>query len=520
MLENYPPSPVESGDLLIYRTANMKNFSKSKLIAYRQCPKRLWLEIHMPEKRADSANTRASYDVGNEVGRIAQQLYDTSGTGEVLDNQRDGYDFVLQRTMELIKQPKPIFEAGFSVAGVIAFADVLLPVVKENGYTWRMVEVKSSGSVKDYHRDDAAIQAFAARRAGIALERIAIAHIDTSWEYPGGGDYCGLLVESDLTEEAFARSDEVDAWVVEAHHTAAENSVPDIRTGHQCTSPFECGFIDFCRGMEPVVEYPVRWLPKIQTKALKAFVAEHSDADMRDVDDGLLNEVQRRVKQATVTAEPFFDAEGAALDLLPYGPSALFLDFETVNPAVPLWAGTRPFEQIPFQFSLHRIGEDGCLTDYGFLDLSGQNPSRPFADALINACGESLPVFVFNATFEIGRIKDLAKRFPELAVQLLAIAGRIVDLQPIARTRYYHPDQHGSWSIKDVLPTIAPDLSYKDLDGVQEGGMAAAAYRKAIHPDTPSVEKAGLERQLTAYCRLDTLAMVRVWQYFRAGGQA
>lgn len=495
----------------------MKNLSKSKLIAYRQCPKRLWLEIHMPEKRADSSATRASYDVGNQVGRIAQQLYDPAGVGEVLDNQRDGYDFVLKRTQELIKQPKPIFEAGFSAAGVIAFADVFLPVSAANGHAWRMVEVKSSGSVKDYHRDDAAIQAFAARRAGLALEGIAIAHIDTSWEYPGGGDYRGLLVESDLTEEAFGRSDEVDAWVTEAHQTAAEKSAPDIRTGRQCTSPFECGFIEFCRSMEPAVEFPARWLPKIQTKALKAFVAEHPDADMRDVDDGLLNEVQQRVKQATVTAEPFFDAEGAESDLRHYGPSALFLDFETVNPAVPLWAGTRPFEQIPFQFSLHRIGDDGALSDCGFLDLSGQNSSRPFASALINACAESLPVFVFNATFEIGRIKDLAKRFPELAAQLLAIAERIVDLQPIARNRYYHPDQHGSWSIKDVLPTIAPDLSYKDLDGVKEGGMAAAAYQIAIHPDTSPEEKAGLERQLTAYCRLDTLAMVRVWQFFRSG---
>jgi hypothetical protein len=498
----------------------MKNLSKSKLMAYRQCPKRLWLEIHMPERRADSPATRASYDVGNQVGRIAQQLYDPYGAGEVLDNQRDGYDFVLKRTLELLNVPKPIFEAGFSAAGVIAFADVLLPVQGKSGDAWRMIEVKSSGSVKDYHRDDAAIQAFAARSAGIVLERIAVAHIDTSWVYPGGRDFLGLLVECDLTEEAFARVDEVSEWVRGAQKVAAGETVPEVCTGRQCNSPYECGFINYCQSMEPAVEFPVKWLPRIQTKALKEFVREHPNADMRDVDDNLLNAVQRRVKHATVTAEPFFDADGAAGDLRPYGSSAFFLDFETVNPAVPLWTGTRPFEQVPFQFSLHRIGEDGVLIDRGFLDLSGDDPSRTFAEALIDACSELLPVFVFNSTFEIGRIKDLATRFPDLAEALLAIAERIVDLQPIARARYYHPDQRGSWSIKDVLPTLAPELSYEALDGVKEGGMAALAYQKAIHPDTLPAEAAALKKQLTAYCRLDTLAMVRVWQHFRAARRA
>lgn len=499
----------------------MKNLSKSKLIAFRQCPKRLWLEIHMPEKRADSSATQASYAVGHEVGRIAQQLFDPSGAGEVLDTQRDGYDFVLRRTRELTREPKPIFEAGFAADGVIAFADVLLPLPSttvDAEPSWRMVEVKSSASVKDYHRDDAAVQAFAARHAGVSLQGIAVAHIDSSWVYPGGGDYRGLLVESDLTGDAFSREAEVQAWVAGAQAVATAKTIPDIRTGRQCSTPYACGFIDFCRSAEPAVEFPVRWLPKIQTKALREFVASHPDADLRDVDDALLNPAQRRVKQATVAGSAYFDAKGAAEDLRPFGDSAYFLDFETVNPAIPLWAGTRPFEQRPFQFSVHRIDRTGNLSEDGFLDLTGEDPSRHFAEALINACREPLPIFAYNATFERGRIDDLARRFPEFAVELGAIADRLADLQPIAQMRYYHPDQQGSWSIKSVLPTIAPDLSYAELDGVKEGGMASQAYLQAIHPDTSPEEKAALAKQLTAYCRLDTLAMVRIWQFFRAGG--
>lgn len=498
----------------------MKNLSKSKLIAYRQCPKRLWLEIHMPEERTDSSATRASYAVGHEVGRIAQQLYDPSGIGEVLDSQRDGYDFVLQRTRELTRDSHPIFEAGFAADGVIAFADVLLPIPAKTSTSvpsWRMVEVKSSASVKDYHRDDAAVQAYAARRAGLSLERIAVAHIDSSWVYPGGGDYRGLLVENDLTAEAFAREGEVQTWVTGAQQVAASTAVPDIRTGRQCSAPFECGFIGFCRSAEPAVEFPIHWLPRIQTKALREFVVTHPGADLRDVDDSLLNPTQRRVKQATVSGTAYFDAEGAAEDLRPHGDAAYFLDFETVNPAVPLWAGTRPFEQIPFQFSVHRIDKDGNLSEGGFLDLTGENPSRRFADALIDACNDHLPIFVFNATFESGRINDLARHFPELAGPLGEIDGRLVDLQPIAQKRYYHPDQQGSWSVKSVLPTIATDLSYAKLEGVKDGGMAGVAYQKAICPDTSPDEKAALGRQLEAYCRLDTLAMVRIWQFFRGG---
>jgi hypothetical protein len=180
---------------------------------------------------------------------------------------------------------------------------------------------------------------------------------------------------------------------------------------------------------------------------------------------------------------------------------------------VPIWKGTRPFQQIPFQFSLHRLSRTGKLTHKEFIDLSGQDPSRRFAEALIAACGERGPIFVYSS-FESSRIYELAKRFPRLARPLLAIDDRLVDLLPIASEHYYHPDQQGRWSIKNVLPTIAPDLRYDELDGVQDGGMAMMAFREALHPDTAGARKVEIEGQLLDYCRLDTEAMVRVWAYF------
>ena len=178
----------------------MRTLSKSKLLAFRQCPKRLWLEIHAPQLREDSGATLASYATGHQVGDIARQIYDPARRGQLIDPQAEGFDAAFARTQALLRARQPIFEAGFRAEGALAFADVLLPA----GTGWRMVEVKSSTSVKDYHRDDAAVQAFVARACDVPLQSIALAHIDSGWTYPGNGDYQGLLVEADLTDEAFA----------------------------------------------------------------------------------------------------------------------------------------------------------------------------------------------------------------------------------------------------------------------------------------------------------------------------
>jgi hypothetical protein len=174
------------------RESALRVLSKSKLLAFRQCPKRLWLEVHRPELREDSSATEASFTVGHQVGDIARQVYDPKGKGELIDFKVGGFEAAFARTQALLQGSLPIFEAGFRAEGALAFADVMLPVKRGGKLAWRMVEVKSSTSVKDYHRDDAAVQAFLARSSGAPLVGIALAHIDSSWVYPGGGDYSVL----------------------------------------------------------------------------------------------------------------------------------------------------------------------------------------------------------------------------------------------------------------------------------------------------------------------------------------
>ena len=492
----------------------MGNLSKSKLIAFRQCPKRLWLEVHRRELLEESTTTQANYRVGNRVGEIAQRLYDPAGNGVVIDAQAEGHGPALARSQLVMSSRNPVFEAGFAAEGALAYADVMLPAKNKGKLMWHMVEVKSSTSVKDYYRDDVAIQAYVARSAGVPLVSIALAHINNQWIYQGKGDYSGLLKENDLTEEAFSRHEEVKQWVVEAQAVVTKNKEPSTRTGGHCSDPFECGFLAYCRSKEPQPKYSVTCLPNVRTNALKAHIENNRLTDLRDVPDDLLNDIQKRVKKHTLSGKVYFDATGAASDLAPYKLPAIFLDFETVSPAIPLWKGTRPFQKIPFQFSAHRLSRTGKLTQVSFLDLSGNDPSRRFAEALLDACGISGPVYVYNAGFETGRIKALAEQFPKLRKSLLAINERVVDLLKIAGARYYHPSQQGSWSIKNVLPSIAPDLSYGNLEGVQDGGLAMEAYEEAIAPSTSPERKAEIERQLLAYCRLDTYAMVRLWAFF------
>lgn len=492
----------------------MRTFSKSKLMALRQCPKRLWLELHRPDLREESESTQMSFQIGHQVGDIARRIYDPAGIGALIDVESEGFSGAFERTARLLNDAsQPVFEAGFSAGGALAFADVMLPVQNSDQLAWRMVEVKSTTSVKDCHSDDVGIQAFIARSSGVSLQAVALAHIDTTWVYLGDEDYQGLLKETDLTEQAFSRSDEVESWIAEARNIDALPNEPIVDPGIQCSEPYLCGFVDHCRRDDIQPEHPIYWLPNFR-KAKKEYLADLGVTDLSGVPDDLLSDRQHRVKQHTLTNTVYFDAAGAASELAAFSLPAYFLDFESIQFVVPIWKGTRPYQHNVFQFSLHTLFPSGEVNHTEFLDLSGNDPAEHFAIALIAACGVSGPVYVYSAGFEKGRIAALANRYPNLKDKLLAINARVVDLRPIASNYYYHPSQQGSWSLKKVLPAVVPELSYDTLDGVQDGGMAMEAYHEAIHADTSVERKAQIERQLLEYCKLDTYALVRLWQVF------
>jgi len=340
----------------------MKPLSKSKLIAFRQCPKRLWLEVNGPAQPEADALTQARYDDGHAVGKLAQSLYKRQGKGTVFDPSKQGYDEVVRLTQDRINSTQPLFEAGFHAAGARAYVDVLLPSRKKGQKGWRMVEVKSSTEVKDTHKDDIAIQAYIARQSGVNLHAAAIAHIDKTWQFPGGDDYQGFLVEVDQTEEAFGRADEVEQWIAQAQGIVRKRKAPTIDIGPQCNEPYTCAYFEYCQQGAVVAEYPVAWLPR-QGKELKLQIEEAGWTDLSEVPDEYLNAEQLRVKTNTLDNTFHFDVAAAAKALAQHKLPAYFLDFESINLTIPIWKGIKPFQQIAFQFSLHSLSRAGKLTN-------------------------------------------------------------------------------------------------------------------------------------------------------------
>lgn len=482
--------------------------SKSRLLLHRQCPKRLWLKVHRPELEEIDDGNQARFATGTYVGEVAQRLYPD---GVMIDGE-DLWQAVADTQAILAGESRPIFEATFQSNGLLIRADLLLPADGD----FRMVEVKSSTKVKDYHLTDAAIQSWVAEQAGISLSSVEIAHIDNSFIYPGGGDYLGLFHYADISGQIAGMKTEVPDWINAARLTLS-GSEPCIAPGAQCDMPFECSFIGYCSPRVEIEDgYPPEVLPYGGT--LAATLRTEGYTDLRDVpEERMENWRHQRVWQATKSGQAVLNPEaGKLLAALPY--PRYYLDFETINPAVPVWAGTRPYMQVPFQWSCHIETAKGVMTHCAFLADGQSDPRRPFAETLIAAVGIDGPVFVYNAPFERSRMQELADYFPDLASVLHAAIDRIVDLLPIAREHYYHPDMRGSWSIKAVLPTIAQDLTYDNLE-VANGGMAQEAFAEIMQPETLPERRRQLHDALLLYCERDTLAMVRIAHYFEDGAE-
>lgn len=482
--------------------------SKSRIAAWRQCPKRLWLQIHHPELSATTASTERSFKIGYEVGEVAQGLFPNG----ILIEDNDNLTAAIQSTKEAVTvhPDLPIFEATFQHDGLLVRSDLLVPARK--GY--RMVEVKSSASVKPYHIDDCAIQAWVLKQNNITLDSVELAHVDTNFEYQGDGDYQGLFHHEKLDEVVAPLLEFVPNWVNEARNTLSGEE-PSIEIGNQCNDPFECPFMAYCsrdKAIEQKPEFPLDIMYRMQTSVKDELRSQGID-DARQIPAEYLNGMQQWIQRVSQTgvAELLPKATQVLRDF-PY--PRYYLDFETITLAVPRWAKTNPYRtQVPFQWSCHIETAQGQLQHEMFLSVSGEDPRRACAESMIAALGNDGPVFVYYQSFEKSRIAELAKLFPDLATALLAINHRVVDLLPIARANYYHQDMKGSWSIKAVLPTIAPDLDYTKLN-VGNGGEAQEAYREIVHPDTPDSRKQALIEGLREYCTLDTLAMVRLVWFF------
>jgi len=478
--------------------------SKSRILSFLQCSKRLYLEVHHRNLIRHSSSSEIAFRIGDEVGETARKVLMPGG---ILIEYDRGLRKAVETTHKYLNDlfDVTLYEATLQTQNIRIRADLLT----RNKNFIHVVEVKSSTGVKEIYLVDCAIQYSVMERAGFTPDKISLAHINNQFVYQDDGNYNGLFGIVDLTAEVAERAEQVPDWIEQANKMIA-GKLPEIEVGDHCTRPYSCPFIEHCWKDVPVTEYPVAKFPGLKkNKSTELMNAGYED--IRDIPDGLLsNDTLQARLNAYRTGEQIIPKElRNKLEQLQF--PRYYLDFETIGFAVPKWNGTRPYEQLPFQWSCHVEDKSMAVSHTGFLDTSGDPPMRYFSEALINALGDSGPVIVYS-TFEKTVLRNLQERYPELRERLQSIIDRLFDLLQPIKTHYFHRDLQGSYSIKKVLPTVVPELNYADLVDVQDGMMAQQAYLEVINEKTTLIRKQSLTDSLLKYCEMDTFAMVKLIQ--------
>ena len=479
--------------------------SKSRYMAGLQCLKRLYMETYRREL-ADPVDPaqQARFDAGTAVGELARQRFPG---GRLVAEQYYEHEQAVRTTRRLLHSVPvpPLYEAAFSFEGIRTRVDVLH---KSGGPGFDMVEVKSSTGVSPVYIPDVAIQMHVLEGAGVPVDRAWLMHVNNTYVYDGGPyDLEQLFSLEDVTEQARAfAADNIPDDLDRMWEALRQETEPDIETGRHCNKPYTCSFFGHCHRNEP--EHPVRQLPRLGEKLWVRL----RDADIeaiRDVpaDFPGLNDTHWRVRDSVVTGRPFVGSDlGGALNEIAYPVS--FMDFETVGPALPLYVGTRPYQTIPFQWSLHIRDADGGMTHREFLNGDADDPRERFVVSLLDAVPSQGSVVVYSS-YEKTILTDMARLFPQYGSRLESLCDRLFDLLDVVRGHYYHPGFHGSYSLKSTLPALAPDMAYTDLE-IQGGDVASIAYARMIAEDTLESEETQIREALLAYCKRDTEAMVRV----------
>ena len=485
--------------------ATLRPLSKSRIAAGYQCVKRLYLEAHHLGTRDPLEPGReAILDAGKRVGVVARQRFPG---GVRIEEDARFHDRAVAETRAALEDPRveAIYEAAFTAADIRVRVDIL---VRRNG-AWDLVEVKSSTGFKEEYVVDLATQVYVVEEAGVPVARAMLLHVNSRYLWPGGPyDVGSLFSILDLSREARAQVPRLLERVASMRDVLRGLEEPVVAIGPHCRKPYRCPYYGHCHaGMSP---HHISLLPRLTPKIYQALV-EAGVLDIREIPDEFegLNELQIRVHRAAKTGIPFTHPDlPAQIRAIRY--PVHFLDFETCNPALPVIPGTHPFQQVPFQWSVHVLEESGAVRQRAYLHEDRTDPRPPLARALVEALEEGGSIVVYSG-FEGRVIHALARELPDLGPRLLPLAERLVDLHRLILDGYYHPEFHGSFSIKNVLPVMVDGLGYDDLD-IREGSQAALAFISMTDPEVPASNRAGLREGLLAYCSRDTEAMLRLFQ--------
>ena len=478
--------------------------SKSTYCRCLPCPKIPWLDTHKPEAAVDTAPDSALRN-GLRVGELARSYF---GDYRQVEPQPDKRAMAQQTAVWMADEVDNIAEASFETDGLFCAVDLL----HRTGGGWDIIEVKSSTHVTDAYVEDAAFQYYVLTKCGVRVTGVYILHINSSYVFHDALDLLGLFKPVDCTELCRDKQPAVEENLraIRAAAAAAEEPAADLSTA--CEAPYPCPYTAYCRrGIPSPSVFDIRGLRADKKYELyRAGIVSFEDVTVRKPK---LSAAQlRQVETAFYHLPDTIDREAlrSFLGTLTY--PIYHLDFESFQLAIPQWEGCRPYEQIPFQYSLHIEQRDGALEHREFLAPAGADPRRALAEQLCRDIPPDVCALAYNMRFEKSVIKGLADLFPELAEHLMAIRENMRDLMvPFQKQAWYSEAMQGSFSIKYVLPALCPGdpaLDYHNLSMVHNGAEASDAFASMAY--LPSEEAEALRANLLKYCGLDTFAMVKV----------
>ena len=497
---------IKSGDTMLY-------LSKSKYCGLWQCPKIAWMRKYMPEECVADGAAIERMNNGNKVGDLAKGLFGdfvdvTAYFGEKLNLLK----MIADTKTEMKKETSVICEASFDYNGLYCAVDIL----KAENDGWAICEVKSSThDDKEVYLADIAYQKYVLENCGVKVSGSYLITINSDYIFDGNLDIHKLFRITNVSSEIVPEENSIRGNLMIAEKLLRSGDEPDIPIHENCNTPYKCGFWNHCAKdlPNPSVFDLYRMPFKKKIEYFRKGEAAYEDLIL---DSGITNEKQlRQMEYALSEKGTYIDKDGIRAFLRTLSYPIYFLDFETIQPVIPEYIGTKPYAQIPFQYSLHYIEhEGGKLEHKEFLAESGTDPRRAIAESLCRDIPMNACVTAYNKAFECTRLKELAKAFPDLAEHLLNIESNIKDLLvPFQSGYYYNRAMGGSFSIKSVLPAIFPDdptLDYHNLEGVHNGGEAMSVFPKI--KNLPPEEQIIARKNLLKYCELDTFAMVKVWE--------
>ncbi len=500
----------------------MRLISKSKYLAGLQCRKLFWTYYNAPASIPPfDAATQAIFDQGHEVGALAKTLFPG---GIEIEGEPWKFSDLMGRTREAMKKRVPLYEAAFGASGAFARADILVPVEEA---AWDIVEVKSGTEVKPVNILDLSLQRYAAESAGLLIRKCFLMHVNNSYVRRGPVEPEKLFAREEVTAAVEAEFKNVPSNLARLSALLAKPDSPDVPIGPHCDDPFTCPLHDICWKFLPE-DNPLRVNGFNKEEAFRLIhggITKIGDMPLYEGPGiglkkkrGLngyvpfkIGEKQNIQIEAAKSGRPFMKPAEIREFLKKLAYPRHFLDFETFQSAVPEFDNTRPYQQVPFQFSLHIVREAGAAPEHhSYLSEGASDPRPEFLGLLRDRLGQDGPVICYNAAFERGITEAAVEVVPAFQGWWKKTEKRFVDLLvPFRSFAYYHPGQIGSASLKAVLPALTGGTGYEGLD-ICDGGQAAWEYRRVTFGKVDPDERARIRRQLEEYCGLDTEAMIRI----------